>query len=276
MPVIPPLVFDGSSPSAPCFFVPPPPEPIEEPQIDPSAIDSIPDNTLLAPTEIPGNDLHAIQITKTLAKLPPAKPPMTPGTCTVQPTGFVCGPLPALPGSIVKCVPRLDHSNLNQLAARVMPLTVSRSSGYMSNPSLPDPRFAIYPSKFPPAFSRCCAGKLTNPLDITPPTCDAKSAVYEHIIPNPKAHEIHPMGLGFQRSDLEPQRHQQAITSKFLNSVNRRGPNDGSTMNGRLALWENEARRIPMSALEKIKMMSMPMVFFPPQSYRGELIENFL
>jgi hypothetical protein len=127
---------------------------------------------------------------------------------------------------------------------------MSKSNGYLADPSKPDPRYAIFPSQYPPAISRCCAGKLTNPLDIVPPSCRAKSAVYEHVLPNPKAHEIDPISMGFEKQSTA----QQAIT-RASDSLPSRP--DGSTMKGRLMLWESEASKIPISKFEKFRMMSL-------------------
>jgi hypothetical protein len=94
----------------------------------------------------------------------------------------------------------MDHSDLNQLSARVLPLTVSSINKELENPQRSDPRFELFPDSFPAALSRCCHGNLSKPTDIKPLLCNSSPAVSARLIPNPKMHQVDPMKLGF-RSD---------------------------------------------------------------------------
>ena len=191
------LVFDGSSSGAPCIFdqsklfLPPPP---------PYNLSLVPDSSLVSPAEIPHNDeLQTAQVFRLSSIIHPSPVP-PPGSCLRSPPGFVCGPLPAAPGDLVKCVPSMDHSDLNQLSARVLPLTVSSINKELENPQRSDPRFELFPDSFPAALSRCCHGNLSKPTDIKPLLCNSSPAVSARLIPNPKMHQVDPMKLGF-RSD---------------------------------------------------------------------------
>lgn len=190
------LVFDGATLQSPCIFdadklfEPPPPLP---------DLTLVPDSSLMSPADVTHND--EIQTAQVAALSKSIHPAPIPGACLVNPPGFVCGPLPAVPGNIVKCVPRMEHSDLNQLSARVLPLTVSTVNKELENPATPDPRFELFPDSFPPALSRCCkGGVLSTPVDIKPLPCDASAGMKLRLMPNPKQHLVEPMKLGF-RSD---------------------------------------------------------------------------
>jgi len=191
------LVFDGSTAGAPCFFdegklfAPPPPPP---------DFSKIPNSSLASPSQVPHNDDMQMKQVNLLSKLihPPSKP--LPGSCLQSPPGFVCGPFPAAPGDIVKCVPQMKNSDLNQLSARVLPLTVSTVNKELENPARADPRFELFPHSYPAALSRCCAGVLSRPTDIKPLSCGSPAAVNMRLMPNPKQHYVDPVKLGF-RSD---------------------------------------------------------------------------
>jgi len=168
------------------------------------------------------------------------------------------------------------------VAARVLPLTVSRSSGYLGDASKPDPRFAIFPDQFAPAISRCCAGKLSNPLDIVPPPCTAKSAVYEHVLPNPKAHEVLPMKAGGFRGSLHDviQKHQMHLSSRAVGDSTK-SFHHGDTIGNRLSLWESEASRIPIGGIERLRMWmstigDVGLLLTPRFGESGNIIQSFL
>jgi hypothetical protein len=264
------LVFDAQTTTTPCFYH------ADTPDNDEAITEAInmSDNALVDPTTSPINDfLYMNKIQQWQLQPHFARPPL-PGTCSVSAPGFVCGPLPAPPGTLVKCVPRMDHSNLNQLAARVLPLTTSRSNSVLDDPSYPDPRFKFFPLSYPPAISRCCGGSLTNPLDVVPPPCHAPNAIYQHVVPNIRAHEVDPMKMGFQKND-RPQLEQMALKNKF-DQISSAIPTTR-----RIDHWESEARLLPNnSLLERIKMMSMdqiePISFFSRKQSRIGLIKQFL
>ena len=258
------LVFDAHAPTTPCFYHgDPPDDPLAE------AL-STPDSGLIDPTDSPINDSQAFLAIQKWSSQPHFARPLVPGTCTVSPPGFVCGPLPAPPGTVVKCVPRMDHSNLNQLAARVLPLTTSRSNSVLDDPSFPDPRYKFFPSSFPPAISRCCAGKLVNPLDVVPPPCNATEQVYQKVLPDLRAHEVDPIAMGFGKNSA--QINQMAVSGKARIV-------DSTPTQDRYRAWELEARRLPNdSILERIRMASLdrPDLLILTTRSRNQLINEFI
>ena len=164
------MIFDGVSPTTPCLYAPlaPPTPPVD--------LKAIPDNFLVSPVDVPHNDSTAHQQVEQLTHQLHPSPRPPPDTCTVNPPGFVCGHLPALPGEMVECVPRMDHSDLNQLSARVLPLSVSRANGALDDPARADPRYALY--HYPPAYSRCCAGnQFSAPSAVKPALCGSHTKV---------------------------------------------------------------------------------------------------
>jgi hypothetical protein len=167
----------------------------------------IPDGKILSPTEVPGNDLTQLALSKDLTPdiVPPPKPP--PDACTVDPPGFVCTPMPAMPGDIVKCVPRMDHSDLKQLAGRVLPLTVSNSFGDLDNPNRADPRFSVYPSSHSSAVSRCCGGRLSSPISgATPLPCNPSKVLTGRFNDRLETHRVNPFRLGFKHREFHTPR----------------------------------------------------------------------
>ena len=185
------LTFDGSQ--GLCFHKAVPSNPV----FDPS---KIPDSYIISPIDFPQNDSVNLAKTQTLnAQLPRGLyVPPAPGSCSMNPPGFVCGPLPAANGSLVKCVPRMDQSDLNQLSARVLPLSVNRANGSLDNPARPDPRFSLFPNDYPPAYSRCCMGNLSAPVDVQPMSCGAESipGMKNRLVP--EQHKVDPIDLGFR------------------------------------------------------------------------------
>ena len=239
----PSLVFDAHSPTTPCFYHA---DTTEDPL---GGASDASDNSLMDPTSIPANDSMSQMAIQKWMFQPHFARPLAPGTCTVSPPGFVCGPLPALAGSIVKCVPRMDHSNLNQLAARVLPLTTSRSNSVLDDPLYPDPRYKFFPADYPPALSRCCGGKFVNPLDVVPPPCNASNSVYQRVLPNIRAHEIDASQMGFQKN----------LSRGYQSAVSAKARHDDTSTSARLGAWEIEARRLPNnSMLERLRLMTMP------------------
>lgn len=259
------LVFDAHASTVPCFYHS---DALDDPLGE--ALNT-PESSLIDPTNFPANDMKAQLAIQKWNSEPHFARPAVPGTCSVSPPGFVCGPLPAPPGTVVKCVPRMDHSDLNQLAARVLPLTTSRSNSVLDNPSFPDPRYKFFPSMFPPAISRCCGGNLVNPLDVVPPPCDASNGMYQKILPDIRAHEVDPIKMGFSKNTT--QINQMAVTAKSKNV-------EDTSVTDRLHAWESEARRLPNnSLLERIRMMTMdPKLAFNPTASlsRNKLIKEFI
>jgi hypothetical protein len=229
-----PLVFDGHSSTTPCFY--------DSSKLNPSDPDpsTVPDSSLLPePTDEQWDNLflqRLIQLAPTLH----AAPPPPPNACKMNPPGFVCGPLPALPGQVVTCVPRIDHSDLNQLAARVLPLTASRGHGDLDDPSTPDPRFSLFPNQFPSAFSRCCgSGQLSLPTSTKPLQCFTLPQLKDRLMPNEKQNIIHAKELGFRTNPR--QLAQLKLTHDELNAKYK---NQQPIANAREALWLNESRRL--------------------------------
>ena len=243
------LVFDGGDFNTPCFYNPsaPPPEPID--------VSKLPDGYISSPMDFPQNDASTLAKTQQMSSrmLQPMPMPIDPGTCTMNPVGFVCGPLPAPDGTLVRCVPRMDQSDLNQLSARVLPFTVNRANGSLDDPARGDPRFFLFPNKYPSAYSRCCHGTIGDPLDIKALTCEAqnvKSAIKRVF---PSAHKVNAMNLGFrtnpdQIAQLKHTNKEELIEKSKLDSLS----------NHREKVWRLESR--------KLKTLSAPLCFpTPPQ-----------
>jgi hypothetical protein len=232
------LVFDGQHGDLPCFFKasPPPPPP-------PFDANAVPNNYLVSPIHFPQNDQSSLQTTQYLStKLQPAaqfRPP--PDACKVNPPGFVCGPLPAHNGELVKCVPRMDQSDLNQLSARVLPLSVSRANGALDDPARADPRFALFPKSYPAAFSRCCNGHMSDPLDIKPPQCSptpqAEKLVADRIFT--EQHKVKAMDLGFRKN---PSQITQLRVSNSL--LDAKKLDENQSIADREKLWKLESLKI--------------------------------
>jgi hypothetical protein len=192
-----PLIFNGNG-EVPCFF-----KPVMAGNpgdvFDPS---KIPDSYVVSPMDFPQNDPALLAKTQNMTgQLRPGYVPPSPGACTQSPPGFVCGPLPVPNGSVSKCVPRMDNSDMNQLSARVLPYTVNRANGSLDNPARADPRFYLFPKSFPAAYSRCCMGKMSDPSDIKPIPCDAvwSKGVQDRLMP--EQHKVDPMDLGFRSNE---------------------------------------------------------------------------
>ena len=244
------LVFNGSGSNTPCFYkadISPPPV------FDPSAV---PDGYVLSPVDFPQNDVQTLAKTQILtSQLRPGSMPIAPGTCTVNPRGFVCGPLPAPNGTLVKCVPRMDHSDLNQLSARVLPLTVSRANGSLDDPARPDPRFSLFPKQYPAAYSRCCNGVIGDPLDVKPMTCEAQVSkpVFDRVIP--EYHKVKAMELGFRTRPNQIE--QLKFTAKEETAQGSKFANFG---NDREKIWRLESDNIKtlLSSLDPTLMGLLP------------------
>ena len=251
------LVFDGHSISTPCFYDA---SKLNPPDPDPS---TIPDSNLLPPPTDSQSDYLYMQRLFQLAPNLHAAPPPPPDACKINPPGFVCGPLPALPGQVVTCVPRIDHSDLKQLAARVLPLTASRGHGDMDDPSTADPRFSLFPNQYPSAFSRCCGGgNLSVPTSTKPLQCVTAPPLKDRLIPNEKQSIVNPKELGF-RTNLR-QLAQLKLTHDALNEKTKRIE---PFMNARDALWSNESRR-----LLSISGMTNPVAVLISGNYLGDFI----
>ena len=236
------LPFDGQS-TVPCFYsAEPPPPPID--------LNAIPDNYLVPPSEMPGNDRHMLEMVN---HLPP--PPMR-IACNSPPPGFVCGPLPASPGDIVKCVPRMDHSDLNQLSARVLPLSASRGNGPLDNPARADARFEFFPKKFLPALTRCCLVSgvpvLSAPSDIVPLPCGVSELVAKKELPAPALHAVDAFQLGFRKNPQ--QLHQLLITHQQMADASGKA---ADLAGARSAVWEHEAYKVNPGFLAQVKMLGL-------------------
>ena len=252
------LIFDGSLPNSPCFFKPIVPTAAP---FDPS---NVPDSYLRFQTDNPHND--AINLAKTQilsAKLPRGFIPPAPGSCTVSPQGFVCGPLSVPNGTVAKCVPRMDQSDLNQLSARVLPLSVNRANGSLDNPARADPRFFLFPRDYPPAYSRGCMGKMSSPLDMQPLPCGAKAeaGMRDRLVPH--THKVDAMDLGFRSNSAQMT---QLKASKMQADMKRMRHISGA--NGRAGLWKQEALNIRTSSADGM----IPIFLFE----RRQVIINFL
>ena len=253
------LVFDGvSSINTPCFYDPVVP-------IPPESAESIPDNSLVAPSAIPGNDQRNLDL---LAAMMAKQPFPLANACTVNPPGFVCDQ--GMPGQVVRCVPRMDHSDLNQLAARVLPLTMS--NGKMDNPASADARFPIFPSKYIAAFSRCCqqtgsnVSKFSDPSDIVPPMCGVDELVTKTKMLPKQYHDVDAFDLGFRRN--QNQLAQLLQTNQQLTSQAETRPLI------RDSVWEHEAGQIEpgLAAKFAIRSMSFPALFLQ----RRSIYDDFL
>ena len=226
------LVFDGHVGSTPCFFkAPEPPPPLPSPE-------SIPDGYLAPPLFNSRNDMMQMQKVAMLSETmhPSRIPPLD--ACKVSPPGFACGPLPALPGQVVKCVPSMNQTNLNQLSARVLPYTVSRANGVLDNPDHPDPRFSVFPKSFPSAYSRCCAGVMSKPVDVQPIQCGSRLEISNRMPARLPLREVDAMKLGFRSRPDQLQ--QLKITDTELHR-NLSKSVDQSAL--REHVWRDEARR---------------------------------
>jgi hypothetical protein len=245
------LIFNGDQLSTPCFYDPgePPPVPLD--------VNKLPDSYIQSPLDFPQNDPSTLAKTQQMSSniIRPMAMPIAPGTCTANPPGFVCGPLPAPDGTLVKCVPRMDQSDLNQLSARVLPFTVSRANGSLDDPARPDPRFALFPNKYPAAFSRCCHGTLGDPLDIKPLTCEAQSikSAVDRLVPS--SHRVKAMDLGFRTNP--DQIAQLKLTNKEELEQKLRFHHLG---NNREKIWRLESRNI--------KTLSNPLWLPQKRSYQ--------
>jgi hypothetical protein len=239
------LVFDGKNLDLPCFFHPPSPYDALEHPFDPK---TIPDNYLMSPTDFPQNDARAIAQAQSLSQKLPASQlaEIPPDACTTNPDGFVCGPLPAHNGQLVKCVPRMNHSDLNQLSARVLPYSVNRANGSLDNPDRGDPRFYVFPESYNAAMSRCCNGKISDPVDFRPTQClpsrEAEKTVADRI--HAEQHKVYPMELCFRK------RPEQLDQLRLTNSVQRsKHISANKFASARDALWKLESMNIKVRSV---------------------------
>jgi hypothetical protein len=224
------LILDGATPGTPCFFDPAQFDPSNQHHIDPSAI---PDSAWMLPSNVPGNDERSEAWIRSAPVHLPPPPEITVNSCTRPPPGFVCGPLPAPPGQLVKCVPRMDASDVRQLAARVLPLSVSR--GALDDAAAPDSRFLVFPNKYPAAFSRCCGGNFSTPSDVPPLSCTTPVDITGKLFRG--SHLLSGQDLGFRQ---DPSKLSNVLSSR--SKIDSIGLSSGSSTHGKMAVIDHDSR----------------------------------
>lgn len=230
------LIMDGSSASTPCFYDP---SLLEAPSPPPVDLSKIPANYFASPIDNPRNDFLTTQALEQAAPMIKPISPFPPDACRNNPPGFTCGPLPVLPGHLVKCVPRLDQTDLNQLSARVLPLTVSRANGQLDNPARGDPRFEVFPTLHKPAYSRCCGlGTLSPPTSTKPLMCTTPPSVKEKLMPAEKQHIVNPMYMGFRDPKTMAQ---LRLTDEFLKTKKIESM---PYVEAREKMWKDDSKRL--------------------------------
>ena len=251
------LVFDGKTDAAPCFYTPKDTSDAAAAAAA-AALEAVPDSNLVAPSNIPGNDQRSLEL---LAKMMAVRPlPLPNSTCTANPAGYACTPSHSVPGQLVTCVPRMDHSDLNQLSAKVLPLSVSRGHGPLDDPARGDARFEIYPKKYLPAFSRCCfkngRNVLSDPTDVIPMNCDVPKAVSDRLVAAQSHVLASAKNLGFRNNSIQLQ--QLGLTHSQLK---KEAELVQPTIAARDKVWEHEAAQIVPGLMARLKMMSVPHAF---------------